>query len=112
MDAREERLAQNEAIFREINERVLEVAAAHGSDAHVYGLFCECSNTDCTLQLDLTLEDYERVRGHGTRFVVAPGHEMPEIERVVEQMDEWSVVEKDDEAAEIAAKLDPRNGDD
>jgi hypothetical protein len=112
MDAREKRLAQNEALFREINERVRELAATHGEDEHVYTFFCECSNTDCTLQVELTTAAYETVRADPTRFVVAVGHQLPEIEHVVERHETWWVVQKEDDAAELARELDPRNGDD
>lgn len=111
MDARETRLAKNETLFREINERVNELAARHGSDGHVYTYFCECSNPDCTLQIELTNATYEGVRAHSARFFVAPGHELPEIESVVERADGWWVVEKQDEAAEIAEDTDPRSDD-
>ena len=109
MDAREKRLAQNEALFREINERVRDLAATHGPDDHVYTFFCECSNTDCTLQVELTRGAYESVRAHGNRFLVATGHELPDIEHVVERNEGWWVVQKEDEAGEFAEKLDPRN---
>ncbi len=109
MDAREERLAKNEVVFREINERVSELAASHGSDAHVYTFFCECSNADCTLQIELTRGAYEQVRAHGARFIIATGHELPEIEHVVERNDGWWVVQKQEEAAELARELDPRS---
>jgi hypothetical protein len=111
MDARETRLAQNESLFREINERVRDLAASHGSDEHLYTFFCECSNTDCTLQVELTTAAYEAVRADPTRFVVAVGHELPEIERVVERNEGWWVVQKQDDAAKLARELDPRNGE-
>ncbi len=108
MDARELRLAQNETIFREINERVRDIAEQHGSDPHVYSFFCECANSDCTLQISLTTADYERVRTDGAQFVIARGHELPEVERVVEDGDGWSVVAKKGDAAAYARGLDPR----
>jgi len=37
MDAREERLAQNEVLFRDVNERIEQVAVRQGSDPHVFG---------------------------------------------------------------------------
>ena len=82
---REERLANNEVLFREINERIAEVAEPHtGSrDEHVYEFLCECSNVGCDLRLPLTLSVYEAVRQDPTHFVVAPGHELPEIESVI-----------------------------
>ena len=108
MDSREERLARNESLFREINERVSEIASAHGADVHLYEFYCECSNTDCTLRVELELADYERVRGHGDWFLVAPGHNLPEIERVVEEAAGWWVIEKEGAAGDLAEDLDPR----
>lgn len=112
MDARETRLAKNEVVFREINERVSELAANHGPDEHVYTFFCECSNADCTLQIELTRRAYEDVRAHGARFLIAVGHELPEIEHVVERNNDFWVVQKEDAAAELAHEHDPRNGED
>lgn len=110
VDAREQRLAENEALFRDINERVQAIAIGHGSDEHRYTFFCECSNADCTLQIELTAEEYETVRSHPARFVVAAGHELPEIEDVVDSGPAWSIVEKQGDGAEIAAERDPRSG--
>ena len=108
MDARELRLAQNETIFREINERVRDVARSHGTDSHGYSFFCECANTDCTLQVELTVAEYERVRADGARFFIFPGHELPEIEHIVERHDGWSLIEKKGDAAEYTRDVDPR----
>jgi hypothetical protein len=108
MDARQERLARNEALFRDINERVREVAALHGDDDHVYEFYCECSNVDCTFQLRATLVEYEGVRTHGDRFMIAPDHSLPEIERVVDVNQPWWVVQKQGEPGELVDDLDPR----
>ena len=108
MDPRQERLARNEALFREVNERVRAIAAVHGDDDHVYEFYCECSNSDCTFQLRATLAEYEGVRVHPTRFVIAPDHSLPEIERVVDVTEGWWVVEKHGEPGELVEKLDPR----
>lgn len=108
MDLREQRLAENELIFREVNERVRAIATAHGEDEHVYEFYCECSNADCTFQVKATLAEYEAVRAHPARFLIAPAHALPEIELVVDRSDEWWVVEKVGEAAELAEEVDPR----
>jgi len=108
MDARQERLARNEALFRDVNERVREIAAVHGDDDHVYEFYCECSNADCTFQLKATLAEYEAVRAHSARFVIAPEHDLPEIEIVVERNERWWIVEKQGEPGELVAELDPR----
>ena len=109
MDPRQERLARNEALFREVNERVRAIATVHGRDSHVYEFFCECSNADCTFQLQTTLAEYEAVREHGDRFLIAPQHSLPEIEVVVEKHPEWWVVEKQGKAGELVEELDPRS---
>jgi hypothetical protein len=111
MDAREERLANNEVLFREINERIADVAAPHTvfGDDHSYEFLCECSNVGCDLRLRLTLSTYEEVREDAAQFVVAPGHELPEIERVISRTDEYQVVRKHGEAAELAEEKDPRS---
>ena len=109
MDEREQRLAQNEALFREVNEKVEAIAAVHGTDDHVYEFYCECSNADCSLQVPATIAEYEAVRAHPARFLVTPGHSLPEIETVVEKSDAWWVIEKHGEAGRLVEHLDPRS---
>ena len=109
MDAREERLARNETLFRSVNENIEEAAQSSQLDEHVFEFFCECSNIDCTLLLPLTLSQYERVRTDPRQFVVAPGHELPEIEIVVDRSSAYQVVVKEGEAAEFVTEHDPRD---
>jgi hypothetical protein len=114
MDSRETRLARNETLFREVNERIEEAVGRMGrGDAHVYEFFCECSNTDCTLLLPLTIAEYEAVRSDSRQFIVAPGHELPEIEMVVAQVEDgprgYEIVRKAGEAAEFVTEHDPRS---
>jgi hypothetical protein len=109
MDPRQERLARNEALFRDVNERVRDIAAIHGDVENIYEFYCECSNSDCTFQLWATLAEYEAVRAHGDRFLIAPDHSLPEIERVVDVNEKWWVVEKQGEPAELVDELDPRS---
>jgi len=107
MDARQKRMAQNEVLFREVNERVNEIAQDLGSDAQ-YDYLCECANPDCTFRLSLALGDYEAVREIATQFVVLPQHYTPEIETLVaERADHW-IVSKTGAAGEYVEKLDPR----
>jgi hypothetical protein len=108
MDAREERLVRNELLFRELNETIQTIAHSQGEDAHVFDFVCECSNIDCTLSLPLTLEVYEDTRGAPDLFLVAPGHDLPEIEDVVREGDGFHVVRKRGAAAAMAERNDPR----
>jgi hypothetical protein len=111
VDAREERLANNEVLFRDINERIAGVAGPQGipGDDHVYEFLCECSNVTCDLRLPLTLAVYEDVRKEPTQFLVAPGHELPEIEIVLSRAAGYQVVRKHGDAAELVAEKDPRS---
>ena len=97
---------RNENVFRLANESIDVAAQRFGS--HRGEFVCECSRTDCTEMIELMLDEYERVRAHGDRFVIAPGHEDREIERVVERNQRFSVVGKVGHGREVARRLDPR----
>ena len=110
MDSRETRLARNEALFREVNEQIERAVGRIGrEDGHVYEFLCECSNADCTLLLPLPLAEYEAARSDPRQFIVAPGHELPEIENVVARNAGYELVLKRGDAAEFVTELDPRS---
>ena len=108
MDEREKRLAKNETLFRSVNERIEDVASTGGSDDHQFEFFCECSNAACNLLLPMTVAQYESVRQNPKHFIVAPGHELPEIELVVARERTYQVVSKVGEAADYVTEHDPR----
>ena len=88
------RVARNEAVFREVNERIREVSA-HWAAADAVAFVCECSLADCVEALTLTLEEYEAIRVDPSWFVVAPDHVVPDTERLVRTEEgRYSVVEK------------------
>ena len=99
------RLAQNEHSFREVNQRVNEVAESHGSDSHRYEFVCECSDNLCAERVVMTLLEYEQIRAEPTRFVVKKNHVIAEIEHVVETVSDHMVIEKHGEAGRIAIEL-------
>ena len=103
MDARQKRMATNEALFREVNERIEVMAHQLGPDVP-YEFLCECANADCTFKLVLLLSAYEAIRADPKQFVVRPLHYTPEVEElVVEEADYW-VVRKQGEAGEYVRK--------
>ena len=108
MDERARRLAQNEAFFRSVNERIKTIttrpAFGEGSSEYV----CECSNTDCTFHIELSVDEYEAVRSNGAWFAIVPHHALPEIEDVVEKHDGYWVVSKRGDTGEYTKLLDPR----
>ena len=112
MGAREERLARNEAIFREINERTRSLQERFGPEDPTTSyeeFLCECGDQLCVERVKLTVGEYESVRAESTHFVVRPGHSVPRVERVVEENDRFTVVIKLGDAAEVAADRDPRS---
>lgn len=107
MTAREERAAKNEAVFREVNERIKELSLAQLSERS--DVLCECSDATCTATMEVTVGEYEAIRADGARFALIPGHEDPAMEKVVEGTERFLVVEKTDAAAAEARRLDPRS---
>ncbi len=97
--------ARTQSLFREVNERIEEI----GQDLAVAGeVLCECANPACAKPIELTLDEYEAVRRIPTHFFVAPGHVVPEIERVVEGNERYVVVEKFGEGGRFTVRSDPR----
>jgi hypothetical protein len=107
--SREERLAKNESLFREINERIDEVARRAAPVDEEAGFVCECAAMACTDRLPITLVDYEQARSEPTWFLVLPGHERPDVERIVRRLNGCLIVDKLGEAGEEAEERDPRS---
>jgi hypothetical protein len=97
--------AKNQALFRDVNERIAELVEESWHPEFI----CECANLHCQETLELSLRDYESIRGSPIRFPVRVGHDYAEFERVVALNDGYAVVEKIGAAAEVAKKLDPRS---
>jgi hypothetical protein len=106
--AREERVARNETLFREVNERIKQVNVALAT-VEATDFLCECGDESCTKPISLTMAEYEAVRAEATHFAVVPGHVVPDIERVLAEHGRYSVVAKTDpDAARIVEAEDPR----
>jgi hypothetical protein len=102
-----ERRALNEALFRDVNERIAE--SAERFDADKTEFVCECADPNCTERVPATLAEYENVREKSTTFLLAPGHGQPDIEQVVSDRERFQVVEKTKEVVRrTVIRLDPR----
>lgn len=108
-DARGDRAARNEALFRRVNERVEEVSNAFESILDDADFFCECADVECMEKIRMKLTEYEELREVSTHFAVKPGHVLPDNERVIEERVGYVVVEKFGRAGERAIDLDPRD---
>jgi hypothetical protein len=99
-DARAKRLALNESLFRDVNELI---KAQQGQQNERTTFVCECVKVSCQLRLNVSLQEYETVRSHPSRFLVYPGHEQPYIEAVVEDVSpRYLVIEKVDPGRRVA----------
>jgi hypothetical protein len=106
VDSRAERVAKNEALFREVNERIAELTERQEGTS--LPILCECGRLQCDETLTIPVAEYEAIRAHGARFIVLPGHALLDFERVVERTETYDVVEKFGETAEVVLHLDPR----
>jgi len=107
MDERTRRIGLNEALFREVNERVEELTRGFGIDDEQIEVLCECGNQACVERIEMTLPDYRRVRADSRTFAIVPGHEIPDVESVVERRGAFDVVMKHaGEPAEVAEETD------
>ena len=101
---------KNEALFRDVNERVKEIDEGHGIATNAaWDFLCECGNADCLERVELHPEEYEELRSNPVHFAVVPGHEKPEVERVIRKGDGFLVVEKLPGEQEIARETHPRD---
>jgi len=103
--SRDERVAKNETLWREVNERIRDVTKYEGE----IEFLCECGDPTCAEPITMTVAEYEDVRADATHFLVVPGHVIPDVERVVVEHDRFTIVAKrEGEPAAIAIENDPR----
>lgn len=94
-------LALRQNVMREVNERIHRLRWAQANGEQI-GYVCECSLVGCVETIPLDGAAYEGVRASPVRFLLLPGHESPQVERIVERQRCYTVVENLGEAAEIA----------
>jgi hypothetical protein len=109
MSSREERIGLNEAVFREVNERIENLADTFDLKTQSLDLICECGDGTCEQRLSMSRAEYEALRSESHQFAVHPGHEFPDVETVVAKMKGYDIVRKSRGAPEkIAEQTDPR----
>jgi hypothetical protein len=106
-----QRVAQNQARFRDANEGIEQAAREYEVDGGGLPFICECSDTECVEILRVKLADYEDVRATPTHFICAPGHHRAAEGwgSVIDRRDGYEVVEKLGDAAAVSEELDPRS---
>jgi hypothetical protein len=106
-DERHLSAAKNQSLCRDANEQMLRELRDH--EASRAEFMCECADLSCSRRMSLDLEEYEAVRRFPTRFIVAAGHAERWVERVVDELAGYCVVEKVGPGGIAAIKLDGRS---
>jgi hypothetical protein len=107
---RKQRLAANEVLFREVNERIRQLTRkSPAANGEAREFTCECANVSCGEHVPVSLLEYERIRAHPNQFLVVPGHLDLDVETVVAERGAFWVVEKHMLVGEQEGDLDPRS---
>lgn len=114
----EKRMAENEVIFRQYNEKIQqgfdnlnELATQTGQTDHSYyeddslHFLCECSDENCRLRVQLRPSRYNEIHERRDHFVIVCGHETQSIEKVIGKETDFCIVEKFKKPPESASKL-------
>ena len=100
-DEREVRAARNQAIFRSVNEKIVEINKGLGNFATLE-IACECADTGCAKLLHINADAYASVRRSPRTFAVLAEHVYPDVERVVSRKNGYAIVEVIGHGIEVA----------
>ena len=109
MEERQRRIALNEAVFREANERIQELNQTFATFTNELVLVCECGDGECAEKISMPPAEYEQLRSDPAQFAIIRGHEIPEVEHVVAQFEGYDIVRKKEGIPrKVAEVTDPR----
>jgi hypothetical protein len=103
-EERERRAAQNQLLFREVNEQIVNLTERFQAQLSDLDLVCECADPSCTGAIRLGLDDFGRIDRVQNAFLVLRGHEDDRVEDVVDQRDGYVVVRKRNLAARVVER--------
>ena len=69
---------------------------------------CECGIAGCVEGVWLPLGVYERAREDPMCFVIRPGHDLPDVEEVIERGEGYAIVRKGEDVRHVAEATDPQ----
>jgi hypothetical protein len=108
MDERVRRIGLNEAVFRQVNERIEDLAETFDLGEKL-DLICECGDASCTSRIEIDRKEYEKLRSDSTTFAVVSGHEIRDVEEILERHETYDVVRKTaEDAKQVARATDER----
>jgi hypothetical protein len=101
----EERVAKNDAMFRDANKQIAAVAAQQEITEPALPFLCECADVGCTEIVKLRLAEYRELRSNPRWFVNTPAHQEGSQSALVARRDGYVIVEKQGHAGDVAAEL-------
>jgi hypothetical protein len=91
---RQERAAQNELVFRAVNEQIVKMTDRFRAQLSDIDIVCECANTTCVGTIRIEEGEFAKIERTEGTFLVLPGHEDESVEQVVERRETYVVVWK------------------
>jgi hypothetical protein len=89
------RRIRRQALFRALNVRLRELNVAFEGFAGETAVFvCECHQLDCIAEIKLRVAVFDVICSTPSRFVLVPGHELPDVDLVVERAGGYVSVEQ------------------
>lgn len=91
---RELRAAQNQMMFRSVNEQIKELGEKLDGSAQELDFACECADASCTDRIRLSALQFLAIESEENQFIVLRGHEVLEVEDVIAERDGFLIVSK------------------
>lgn len=89
---RDIRQARNQALYREVNNRIAELASSLVGVGEPQSFICECSRLGCSAQVEVPPEVYAQICDKPGAFLVHPGHEDSVSEEILASQNNYAVV--------------------
>jgi hypothetical protein len=110
LSERERRIGLNEAVYREVNEKLRAVNEVFATITDNFEIMCECGHSTCDDRISIAPTAYEELRRDPVLFAIVPGHEIPDVEAVISRTEAYAVVRKRaGDPAKVAVQTDPRS---
>jgi hypothetical protein len=91
---RASRAAQNELVFRAVNEQIVKMTDRFRAQLADIDIVCECADPSCVGTIRINTDEFAKIERRDATFLVLSGHEDESVERVVERRDGYIVVFK------------------
>jgi hypothetical protein len=87
--SREDRVLQTEEFFRDVNDVIARTPGSNGSS-----FLCECANPFCNVTFEMSSHDLQTLHMTPGYYVILAGHEIPDLEDVVQKQNGYAIVRK------------------